>query len=142
MLMIADDAAPQRQHQADGMIGDFAGAVVRRVADGDARFGCSVEVDMIEADAGAHDDAAALEYARASARSIFISCQTTIASQAASALRWQPLGQALAKDVPVDIGAGGAALDRGRHRHIARRGSAGEIGPWRRLLCCVVRQSR
>ena len=63
MLVIADDAAPQRQHQPDGVIGHLARPVIGRVADRDARFGRGVEIDMVETHAGPHDDPAALQRA-------------------------------------------------------------------------------
>ena len=60
-VVIGDDAAGQRQHQCDGMIGHIGGAVIRRVADGNAERSACGDIDLVEADAGAHDQAAAIQ---------------------------------------------------------------------------------
>jgi len=43
------------------VVGDFIDAVIRNIADGDSALGGGGEVDVIEADATADDDAAAAE---------------------------------------------------------------------------------
>jgi len=49
-------AAEQRQHHGDRGIGDVGGAVIGRVADGDAARTAPRAVDVVEADPAAHDD--------------------------------------------------------------------------------------
>ena len=51
--MIADNAASQREHQCDCMVGDFARAIVRRIAHGDADAAGRFQVDVVEAHARA-----------------------------------------------------------------------------------------
>ena len=75
--MIGDNAATE-QHQTDGVVGDLAGALVGRVADWDAERGRRREIDMVEADSGADDDAAATESGNKAA-STFISCHVAAA---------------------------------------------------------------
>ncbi len=53
--MEADDAASQREHQRDGMVGDFARPIVRSIAHRDPYAACGFKVDVIEADAGPHN---------------------------------------------------------------------------------------
>ena len=53
--------AGQGEHQGDGVVGNFLGAVVGDVADGDAALGGLVDRDIVEADADADDDLALLE---------------------------------------------------------------------------------
>jgi hypothetical protein len=58
MLMKADNAAGQREHQSDCVIGDLARAIIRRVANRDSGAARDFQIDVIEADACAHYDAA------------------------------------------------------------------------------------
>ena len=53
--MIGDNAPGQRDRQRDRMVGDFARAIVRRIAHGDARAARRLQVDLIEADARPND---------------------------------------------------------------------------------------
>ena len=59
--MIGEQAAGEREHQRDRMVGDFGGAVVRHVAHRDAASAASADVNVIIADPRAHQNAAAVE---------------------------------------------------------------------------------
>jgi hypothetical protein len=54
MVMKADNAAGQREHQRDCVVGDLARAIVRRIAHRDAGSARHFQVDVIEADTRAH----------------------------------------------------------------------------------------
>lgn len=58
----ADDAAIAREHEADGVVGDLVGAVVRHIADGDAPRGGGADVHGVVAHAAADDDAAGVQF--------------------------------------------------------------------------------
>ena len=47
----------QRQHEREGVLGDSDGIAARRVHHHDAAFGGGVEIDVVDAHAGASDDA-------------------------------------------------------------------------------------
>ena len=55
------DALGQGEHEGDGVIRHFAGAVVRGVADWNARCAPKRQIHVVEAHRGLHDDAAALQ---------------------------------------------------------------------------------
>jgi hypothetical protein len=59
--VIGDQAARQREHQGDRVVGDLGGAVVRHVAHRDPAAAAGGDVDVVVADAGPHQDPAALE---------------------------------------------------------------------------------
>ena len=52
----------ERQHERDGVVGDLAGAVVGGVADGDPHAAEALEVHLVVADGGLHEDAAFSEF--------------------------------------------------------------------------------
>ncbi len=58
-----DDAPAQRQEQRHGMVGDLGRAVVGHVAHGDPHRAQRLQVEIVEPDAAAHDDAAVLQFA-------------------------------------------------------------------------------
>ena len=57
-LVMVGDALGQRHHQADGMVGDLARAVVGRVADRDAQLAEALDVHIVVADPVLHEDPA------------------------------------------------------------------------------------
>ena len=52
--MKADNAAGQRKHQRDCMVGDLARAIIRRIAHRDAEAARHFQIDVIEAHTRAH----------------------------------------------------------------------------------------
>ena len=59
--MVGDQSPGKREHQRDRVIGDLGRPVVRHVAHRDAAGRAGVDVDVVVADPGAHQDAAAVQ---------------------------------------------------------------------------------
>ena len=108
--MIGDNAAGQRERQRDRMVGDFARAIVRRIAHGDAGAARRLEVDLIEADAGANDHPAIWN----TSDEVGVDPHHMPDHEAVrpgESVGGKALGLAFAADCPVDIRSGCLALD-------------------------------
>ena len=68
--------------------------------------------------------------AETKAASIFISCQTTSASQAASEFARQLAERARAADIPIDVAAGRLAFDDAVVGILRVRREQAKRGPW------------
>ena len=75
------DVAREREHQRDRVLGGRDDVGLGRVADDDARRGRRVDVDVVDADAGAAD------HAQARARDAISSASTCVAERTTSASR-------------------------------------------------------
>jgi hypothetical protein len=103
--MITDDAAPQSEHQTDGVVGDLAGAVVGRIANRDSGARRRREVDMVEADAGADDDPAAPQGGHKGGVDLhLVPCDQGVAG--AEGFVGELAERVRAADIPIDVVAG------------------------------------
>ena len=92
------------------MVGDFARAIVRRIAHGDAGAARRLQVDLIEADAGANDHPAIWN----SGYEVSVDPHHVPdheAVRAGKSVGWETFGLAFAADRPFDIRSGCLALD-------------------------------
>ena len=110
ILMIADNAAAERQHQTDSVVGDLAGAVVGRVTNRDADGGRRREIDMVEADSGPDDDAAAPQSGNKGGVDFHLVPRDQRVA-GAKGFVGQLAERVRAADIPVDVAAGCLAFN-------------------------------
>ena len=60
-LIVIGDALREGHHQGDRVVGDLPRAVIRHIADRNAQFAETLDVDVVVADAVLHEDAAVLQ---------------------------------------------------------------------------------
>jgi len=110
--MKADDAASQREHQCDRMVGDFARPIVRSIAHRDPDAACGFKVDVIEADTGPHNHPTFWNFGyKAEIDRHLMPGHNAVRPRAS--VDGKPVEVAFPADRPVDIRSSGLPLDLG-----------------------------